>query len=72
MVEVMRKVTDARFEVISGPRQRYELPRWFKTTMLLAASAFMLFATFWRAVDRHEATAPPVGAVVAAETETPQ
>jgi hypothetical protein len=64
--------TDAKFEVVNGPRQRYELPAWFKRTMLALASLLMLATAVTKQSDLHP-TAPPqaVGGGSAAQPAPP-
>jgi hypothetical protein len=73
-----RDYIDAKFEVISGPVRRYELPNWFKALMLSLATLFMLGTMLWRMgafSDHDHATAPSApagGRTHSAEPVEPQ
>lgn len=61
--------TDAKYEVVEGPRRRYVLPQWFKTFMIVLAALYGLAFAVWKASSH--ATAPQA-AVEAAGTAGPQ
>ena len=66
-----KRWTDAKFEVVEGPRPRYELPQWFKTTVLLLAALFLLSVPIWRWYQAHPTAPLPADAGGTAAPQAP-